>query len=919
MTRLKPISHWIVAISLTVLFVPAQALTLPDGVQKVTEVEGITEYEIDSNGFRFLLAPDNAKPSVAVNMTYLVGSRHENYGQTGMAHLLEHMIFKGTPTTRNALAEFSKRGLRANGTTSEDRTNYFATFAANEETLDWYIRWQADAMINSIIAREDLDSEMTVVRNEMERGENSPFRMLYQRTHAAAFDWHNYGKSVIGARSDVEEVDIEQLRDFYRVYYQPDNAVLTVAGKFDEQDVINTISDAFGSIAAPDRMLPREYTIEPVQDGERRVTLRRSGGTPLAAAVYRIPSGGDPDYPALELATMMLSDVPSGRLYKALVQTDLASDVFGFARDMYGPGTVMFGAQLKADMDPNEALDVMTATLEDLTANPFTEEELKRARSQWMNGWDELFSNVQRIGVAISEPIAQGDWRLMFKNRDRIKEVTLEDVQRVVDQYFVTANRTEGLYIPTEQPERAPAKERFDIEPLLEGYIGDIQAEMVEAFDPSPASIDKLTERRVLNLPSGPVKMALLNKPTRGQRVQADILVQFGDLESLKGQATVSTVTAALLDNGTEAMTRQQIRDRLEELNAEMSIGGSGTAVSIGISTTGKNLPDVIDLGLHILKHANFPESELDEYITQAVTSIKANMAEPGALASRTLARYDNPWPSDDLRYVPTFEESISRYEAVKRSDLVAFHNAFYGAGNISVAVVGAFEPESVVQTVSSSLANWRQAPAYERVPDPYQPIEPTMIQIDTPDKANAVFLARLPLQIQDTDADYPALVMGNYLLGGSSNSRLWTRIRETDGLSYDVRSSLAVSAFEPSGSLRFSGIFAPENWEKFETAMQEELDRALSEGFTEEEVADGVQSLLNLLQLNRAQDGVLANAWIDYLQENRTFAWSAEFDEKLKALDAESVNAALRKYLKPEGLAQALAGDFKKAQDTAK
>jgi len=257
MNRLKSMSHWIVAISFTVLFLPAQAqnqapnLTLPPGVEKVTEVEGITEYRLEDNGFRFLLAPDNAKPSVTVNMTYLVGSRHENYGQTGMAHLLEHMIFKGTPTTRNALAEFSKRGLRANGTTSEDRTNYFATFAADPETLDWYIRWQADAMVNSIIAREDLDSEMTVVRNEMERGENSPFRMLYQKTHAAAFDWHNYGKSVIGARSDVEEVDIEQLRDFYRMYYQPDNAVLTVAGKFDEQQVINTIADAFEPIARP--------------------------------------------------------------------------------------------------------------------------------------------------------------------------------------------------------------------------------------------------------------------------------------------------------------------------------------------------------------------------------------------------------------------------------------------------------------------------------------------------------------------------------------------------------------------------------------------------------------------------------------------------------------------------------------------
>jgi zinc protease len=912
-------SRWI-SISKVVVFcvaaftlAPVQALNLPAGVKEVTQVEGITEYRIDSNGFRFLLAPDNAKPSVAVNMTYLVGSRHENYGQTGMAHLLEHMIFKGTPTTRNALAEFSKRGLRANGTTSEDRTNYFATFAANPETLDWYIRWQADAMVNSIIAREDLDSEMTVVRNEMERGENSPFRMLYQKTHAAAFQWHNYGKSVIGARSDVEEVDIDQLRNFYRLYYQPDNAVLTVAGKFEPQAVFDTIVDAFGSIPNPNRVLPREYTIEPAQDGERRVVLRRNGGTPLAATVYRIASAGDPDYPAIELATMMISDTPSGRLYKALVPTNLASGVFGFAREMYAPGTVMFGAELKPDMDPEKAVDVMAETLESLSTNPLTQEELDRARSQWINNWDELYSNVQRIGIMLSEPIAQGDWRLMFKQRDRIKEVTLADVQRVVGQYFVAANRTEGIYIPTEKPLRAPQKERFDITPLLEGYVGDIQAEMVDAFDPTPENIDRLTDRAVLNLPSGPVKIAFLDKPTRGERVQADMLLQFGSVESLKGKSTISSVTADMLGYGTTALSRQDIRDRLDELNAELSISGSGTEVSISISTVGKNLPAVMELALHILRNPSFKQEELNEYITQALTDIRASMTEPGALASRALARFENPYPSDDLRYVPTFEESLERYEAITRNDLVTFHDAFYGGGQISLAIVGAFEPETMIQVMTDGLKDWRRGAAYARVDDPYQPLTPTLIEIDTPDKANAVFIAKQPIALQDTDPDYPALAVANYLLGASSNSRLWMRIREQDGLSYDVRSMLSVSAFEPSGAFRFSGIFAPESWDKFRTAFAEELSRALDEGFTDQEVTDAVQSLLNLRQLYRAQDGALASGWINYLTENRTFAWSAEFDAKIKALDAQAVNAALRKYLKPDDLVQALAGDFKR------
>ncbi|HLR78532.1 MAG TPA: pitrilysin family protein, partial [Burkholderiaceae bacterium] len=263
-------------------------ITLPDGVSFVTRVEGVSEYRLD-NGLQVLLAPDASKPNTTVNMTYRVGSRHENYGQTGMAHLLEHMLFRGTPSMPDALAEFSRRGLQANGTTSADRTNYFASFAADPETLDWYIRWQADVMVNAMIAQEDLDAEMTVVRNEMERGENSPFRVLMQKTQAAAFQWHNYGKSTIGARSDVENVDIEQLRAFYREYYQPDNASLIVSGRFEIEDTLGIIADAFAPISRPDRVLPPEYTVEPVQDGERRVTLRREGGSPLIMALYHIP------------------------------------------------------------------------------------------------------------------------------------------------------------------------------------------------------------------------------------------------------------------------------------------------------------------------------------------------------------------------------------------------------------------------------------------------------------------------------------------------------------------------------------------------------------------------------------------------------------------------------------------------------
>ena len=217
--------------------------SLPKGVSQVTSVEGITEYRLP-NGLRVLLMPDASKPTVTVNMTYLVGSRHENYGETGMAHLLEHLLFKGTPGNPKIPEEFNKRGMRMNGTTSLDRTNYYELFQANDDNLKWALDMEADRMVNSFIAKKDLDTEMTVVRNEYERGENSPGSVLMKRMQSVAYDWHNYGNSTIGNRSDIENVKIENLQAFYRQYYQPDNAVLLVAGKFDTAKVLQWIDGA---------------------------------------------------------------------------------------------------------------------------------------------------------------------------------------------------------------------------------------------------------------------------------------------------------------------------------------------------------------------------------------------------------------------------------------------------------------------------------------------------------------------------------------------------------------------------------------------------------------------------------------------------------------------------------------------------
>ena len=513
----------------------------------------------------------------------------------------------------------------------------------------------------------------------------------------------------------------------------------------------------------------------------------------------------------------------------------------------------------------------------------------------------------------MSEAIAAGDWRLFFLQRDRARKATLAEVQKAATTYLVQSNRIEGRYIPTEKPVRAPQTERVDLTAVFKDYKGDPDFKAASAFDPSPANIDKLTQRTTLDLPNGPVKLALLPKATRGSRVQAQMLIQFGNEKDLLGQRVNSSAAADLLLRGTDKLSRQDIQDRLDKLQAELGFSGGGTTLKVAMSTKGENLPELTALALEIIRNASFPKEQVEEYQRQLETSIQNAMTEPSALAGRALARHDNPWPADDLRYVPTFEESLASVRGLNREALATFHAKFYGAGDIEFSAVGDFEPAAVEKSLRTGLAGWKKAPAYTRVPNPYRDVPAKQFDIDTPDKANAFYLSRMPLKVQDTDADYPALYLANYLFGASETSRLWNRVRETEGLSYNVRSSLSVSAFEPTASWSIYAIYAPQNRERLEKAINEELARVLKDGFSEKEITEGITALLNYRNLARAQDDVLASTWLDYLERGRTFAWSAEMDKKISALTPETVNAALRKYVRPDGFSTALAGDFKK------
>jgi zinc protease len=886
-----------------VLFVAGAAAAEP--AKKTVSIEGITEWQL-ANGLKLLTLPDPGADTITVHIVYLVGSRHEGYGEKGMAHLLEHLLFKGSKRHPNLKEEFTRRGGRWNGTTSNDRTNYFETLGATDDNLEWAIAMEADRMVNSFVSKQDLDSEMTVVRNEFEMGENNPGSVLFQRMQQLAFPWHNYGNPIIGQRSDIERVPIDKLQAFYRTWYQPDNAVLIVAGRFEEARAVALVAKHFGPLPRPERVLPAYYTDEPTQDGERRVRLERVGDNHIVMALYRAPAGSHPDFPAIDVLANILGESPSGRLHRALVQKGIASAAWGAAREMHDPGYLYFGASLGKEGKTAEARDRLVDVVEGLKQDKVRAEELERARTALLNDYEKVQLDTGQLVRSLSEYIAMGDWRLFFLYRDRLRKVTLADVQRVAEQYLKPANRVLGEFVPSERPDRAEIPPTPDLQSALAGYAGGASVSLGEAFDPSPQNIDKRTVKKQL---SNGIRVALLPKQTRGGRAIATLTLHWGDEKSLTNRETACNFAGAMLTRGTKKRSRAELKEAFERLNASVSLGGEGASLEV----RGENLIPALRLAAEALREPAFSREEFDEMKRAALTGAEAQRNEPSSLAGVQLARHLHEYKPGHPHYTPTVEERIALMRAVKLEDAVACYRELLGATGADFAAVGDFDPDALARAVDELFGSWKTPRPFARVPSRHFDRPALENELVTPDKANAALRAGLNVRMRDDHADFPALVLANQLLGGSSTARVPARVREKEGLSYSTYTTFTSSALDDAAAFRVASIFAPQNRARVEQAIREEIGRAVREGFSADEVEAGKRSVLETRRLARSQDRALASRLGHYLFVKRTFAWDSEFEAKIAALTPQQVNAALRRHIDPARLSVVVAGDLKK------
>jgi len=896
------------------------AQVLPRGVQKGATLAGITEYTFP-NGLHALLLPDSGSSTITVNVTYLVGSRHEGYGETGMAHLLEHMNFIRSTHDREIKKELEDHGARWNGTTDYDRTNYFETVNASDDNLRWALGLEAERMVNMRMEKPLLDTEMTVVRNEFERGENNVQSVLEERVMSTAYLWHNYGKSTIGSRADIERVPIDRLAAFYRKYYQPDNAFITIAGQIDAAKTLQVIAATLGAIPKPTRVLDATYTTEPPQDGERTVELRRVGRGKNLIIAYHGPAMAHPDSAALEVMSGILAGRGgTGRFDKAIIEPKKALSVGMSFQELHDPGF----AEIRASLDDTQSIDDVKKTILETVAALMREapsrDEVDRAKTRILQGMDRTFANSQQLAMQINETIASGDWRLLFTNYEEIRRVTPEDVTRVAKAYFKDSNRTVGVFIPDAAPERTAVPEAPPIDALLKAYTPEIHVNVGDAIDPSPAAL----ERRIQRATAGGIRLAMMSKGTRGDRVQASLTLRFGDEHNLAGKAAAAQMADALLMRGTKTKSRQQIQDEMQRLNATINVGGGGGrggggratgSVGATISTTAENVIPALRLAVEILKEPAFPAADFEQIRQQQIAQIERGRTEPGTLVSQLLQSHLSDYPRSDVRHVRTIDEEIADLKAVTLDDVKNFHRDFFGASHGELVAVGKFDPIELQKAANDLLAPWKSSSPYARIFNTYAPVSPINTKIETPDKENAQFSAGLRVRMNDSDPEYPAMVLANYMFGGGGlTSRFPDRVRNREGLSYSVGTNFTAPVEGDAAAFSASAIANPGNTPKVEASFVDELTRTLRDGFTQQELARAKAAIRDERIGGRSSDGGVLSLLAAREPYGRTLMWDEQMDAKLQALTLDQVNVAFRRYVSAAQVSIVKGGDFKAA-----
>ena len=869
------------------------------GFEFVKESGGIKEYTMTSNGLRVLLKQDNTAPVATFMVTYEVGSRNEAIGYTGSTHLLEHLMFKGsrkfnTKKGNSVFQTLQSLGARMNATTWLDRTNYFAVLPS--EHLETLIEIEADRMRNAYIKEEDRQSEMTVVRNEFERGQNSPSGVLDENIWATAYQAHPYHHSTIGWKEDIENVSIERLREFYDTFYWPNNATAIAIGDFTEKEALSMIKKHFGKIRKSTKPIPEVYTAEPKQEGIRTITLKRAGQQGIVGVAHKTPAATHPDAPAFMVLSSILSSGKNSRFYKNITDKGLTTSVYIWDSLFRDPGLFTVYANLSPDVDHKTVEKAVVDEYEKIKKDGVSDEEVKNAQTQLIASMKFRQDGSYAIASGLNEAIASGDWTLYTTYDEKIGTVTKEDVQRIVKEYFKEDLSTIGYFIPLGAggQNKKLATSAKDLEKMkLKHYSEEEELLSSKVVDSEPVE-----GIRLLTLKRGSGVVTLT-----GSMLGGDIYAS--------GNARTADMVAAMLDQGTTNMTKFEISAKLESAGARLGFFSGQARVGFSGKFLSEDTKMVFDLLADQLKNPLFAEEDLNKVKKRQVANYKRSKESTRGNATNNMLKAFYGTSHQNSPTDP--DKAIEEIKKITPKNLKDFHLKNYGAGTMVIVAVGDVDHNSLESLIKEGFGGWKKSPLKEKKETGTANKASDKVYVTMQDKTSTDFLVGTALGIDRYHPDYLPLYVATHTLGGNFSARLMQTVRVKEGLTYGINSSMRGFGNGNDGYWMVGGTFSPKLLSKGESSTLREIKKWAEEGITQKELDITKSTLTGGFQVGFDSTGGLAGGILDAIIVHGDLTYLDSYPERIKAITLDEANTAISKYIFFDDLYQVAAGTIDK------
>ncbi len=890
---------------------PAQPAAMPSAMPSVSITEGTQKTVLD-NGLTVLTKEIHTAPVVSVQVWYRVGSRNESAGGNGISHQLEHLMFKGTTDRPIQFGRFfSALGSQSNAFTSYDETAYFGTVESNK--LEAMLTLEADRMENALMGKEQLDSERKVVISELQGYENSPGYRLGRAVARAAFPNRPYGLPVGGTKSDVEKFTPEQVQEYYKTYYSPDNATLVITGDFKSAEALQKVRDLYGTIAKrsinrPNTPIPpgAAAIATPVQ--QTPIDLKESGSAALLNAIYPLPDINHPDVPAIDLMDMILTGGRSSRLTQALVETGMASGIGAYASEMIEPGWYNMSATAAPGKPIAEVDRMLQSTLATFRDKGVTPEELDRAKTQLKTSFllsnQDISSQASQLGY--NQTVA-GDYRYSDRYLAAIEKVTTADIQRVAKTYLDPVKRTVGYFEPTtaggkpgeSSPSASRTTENFSpgepVDPSeVARYLPPIKPLSNSTSQRIPAKITLDNGMRVLLLPDPSTPMINLNG-----------WVEAGSSFDTNENAGLASLTAANLMNGTKSKDALALAKTLENEGASLGFSARREGVDFGGNALPENLPTLIQTLADVMLNATFPTDQLELTRQRSQVSLKAELDDPQQLGWRifrqTLYPANHPYHS-----LPT-ADTLTK---ITQADVTSFYKAHYRPDTTALSLVGNFNPDQVKALLTQAFGNWKVQGAKPMLtfPEVSLPKATTQLTPVIPGKTEAVTYMGYYGGIDRQSPEYYAAILLNQILGGDTlSSRLGTEVRDRQGLTYGIYSFFQ-AGLKP-GPFAISMQTAPEDTAKAIESTIALLKQIRDQGITQIELDAAKRSLTSSYSVELADPSELASSVLDNDVMGLSLEEIRQYPQKIDAVTPDQVKQVITNLIHPDNLVIVTAG----------